>query len=122
VEVFTIGFTQGHVFDRVNCAALDDRPAQTSLALIAPVDLRWQIRLTEDFKIRTRALFRLGHVRYNLSVTDPVWERRLRSLPEGDHDLIDAGVGPNQKVLLTISLGEPFHGDCYKLVAGVIVI
>ena len=110
----------GNVFDRVP-DHFRAAPAQSSLALVAPERLSWQIRLTQNFTRQTRALFTLGGVHYNLSLTDPVWERKLHHLAEGDHALAAAGITASDNVLLTISLSEPFNGDCYKLVAAVIV-
>ena len=69
------------------------------------------------------ASFALRGARYILKVTDPAWYDRLNRVPEGDYAQ-DAGVlDPNDRVLLTVSLGEPFGTErkCYKVVAAVIV-
>ena len=108
----------GSTFDKVP----ENLSVRTSLALIAPENLRWRIRLTQNFTRQTRAVFSLTGVHYDLSVTDPIWEQRLRHLREGHHSLADAGIGPDARVLFTVSLGEPFNGYCYKLVAAVIVL
>lgn len=62
----------------------------------------------------------MGDAVYDLSVTDPKWEARLRDLPEGLHDRARGGISGGDSVFLTISLGEPFQGSCFKLVAAVI--
>lgn len=63
-------------------------------------------------KRRVQASFSYAGIRYRLWVTDPVYESRYLAHPDGDHLL-----GP---CFLTISLGEPFQGRCYKLVAAII--
>lgn len=45
-------------------------------------------------------------------ITDPRIERLYLAQPDGDHDLVES--------YLTISLGEPYQGACYKLIAAVI--
>lgn len=112
----------GSVSDRRCFDDFAHAPARSSLALVAPEDLRWQITLTHNFNRQTRALFHLQGACYNLSVTDPVWEQRLSHLPDGHHDLAASGVSDTDLVHLTVSLSEPFNGYCYKLVAAVIVL
>lgn len=56
--------------------------------------------------------FTLGAHEYRLAVTDPVCEAEYGTRQSGFHDL--------RECLLTISLGEPFGGRCYKLIAGII--
>jgi len=63
-------------------------------------------------KRKVRGQFEHAGTHYNLGVTDPVYEKRYRALPDGRHQLGEA--------CLTISLGEPFEGYCYKLIAAVI--
>ena len=55
-----------------------------------------------------------NNIQYRLSVTDPEIERQYLQEAEGEYHL------PKSDVCLTISLGEPFQGFVYKLVAGVI--
>ncbi len=45
-------------------------------------------------------------------MTDPVYERRYLFLPDGTHNL--------RECCLTISLGEPYEGYAYKLIAAII--
>lgn len=49
---------------------------------------------------------------YHLWVTDPIYEQKFLSQPDGDYNLGES--------LLTISLGEPYNGSCYKLIAAII--
>lgn len=84
---------------------------RVSLRLIRPDRLRFVL----DFngcRMIVRAEFEWAGHTYRLIVTDNAAELRwLDRLTEGDDGHADA--------LLTISLGLPFHGYCYKLVAGV---
>ncbi|MBX3234599.1 MAG: hypothetical protein KF814_00485 [Nitrospiraceae bacterium] len=63
-------------------------------------------------KRRVQARFQFAGDDYRLWVTDPVIERDY--LAQGD------GVYTLKYCYLTISLGEPYNGNCYKLVAAVI--
>lgn len=49
---------------------------------------------------------------YRLWVTDPVYERNYLAKPDGDYKIGECFV--------TVSLGEPYQGYCYKLIAAVI--
>jgi hypothetical protein len=55
-----------------------------------------------------------------------VFERRIERLINGDHSRDKAGIASTDRVVLTISLGEPFSPggvyNCYKLVAAVLVL
>lgn len=63
---------------------------------------------------KRRVQGRFGHAgrRYALWVTDPVYERGYLAKLDGSYEL-----GP---CYLTVSLGEPYEGACYKLVAAII--
>ncbi len=114
----------GTASDSVPEAKFDMHPNASSLALIAPTGIRW--RVTEDFngKRQLRANFRLRNTKYDLGVTDVEYERQTRVLALGTHPFAAAGISLSgaSRIRLTISLSEPFHGNCYKLVAGVILI
>ena len=85
---------------------------RASLRLIKPAMLRFTLDHAPD-KTGLRALFDHAGRHYALAVTDDVairyWKERL-----------DQGHDGRADALLTISLGLPFNGFCYKLVAGVI--
>ncbi len=101
----------------------ENQDVEYSLALVRVEDLRWRITTSYRGKRQTRALFTFGNVQYDLVVTDCIIEQNLSSLDYGIHPIHSApGFMPNQEVLLTISLGEPLEGYCYKLVAGVIAL
>lgn len=64
-------------------------------------------------KRRVQARFTHGNVDYALWVTDPVFERMYLAKADGNYMLGES--------FLTVSLGEPFNGDCYKLVAAIVL-
>lgn len=105
--------------DRVVACSFAAKPAAASLALVLPTEVGWLFE-TIGSKQRARALFRLGAHHYNLSITDPPVEEKLKSLANGIHKSSELGLD-DSRLLFCISLGEPFlDGNCYKLVAGVI--
>jgi hypothetical protein len=59
---------------------------------------------------------------YDLPLTDPVYAGPLQRRAEGDYGPLDLGIPEDAVVLLTISLGHPFNGICYKLVAAIVVV
>jgi len=59
-----------------------------------------------------RARFPLGEKRYVIAVTDPVIAREYLAKENGEYPI---GIAR-----LCISIGEPYQGYCYKLVAGII--
>lgn len=114
----------GNRFDRVSYDLFFLQPSQASLTLVMPENLRWCITTNTSGRRQSRAIFSLRGISYNLVVTDPVWENLLSALPTGVHPATAANLenfDPNT-VLLTISLGEPFEGYCYKLVAAVLQV
>jgi hypothetical protein len=65
-------------------------------------------------KRKVRGHFSLDSVQYKLVVTDPVIERRYFDGADGTFK-----IGP---AILCISLGEPYDGFAYKLIAAVITV
>ena len=104
------------------------RPASSSLALIAPENLRWRITTSYRGKRQTRAYFQLNNTYYDLGVTDPLWEERLAALGDGFHPATAAGLAEADVPVFTVSLGEPFSPgnsadqSCFKLIAGVMLL
>jgi len=82
------------------------RVATVNLAVFAPG------QAFGNSKRRVQARFVHGGDEYRLRVTDPAYERKYLAHPNGEHQLAEC--------FLTISLGEPYEGDCYKLVAAII--
>jgi hypothetical protein len=66
----------------------------------------------DPFNRRVQAEFAHRGVDYRLRVTDPIVERRYLLRDEDSYSI--------GRCLVTVSLGEPFNGFCYKLVAAVI--
>ncbi|HAZ61349.1 MAG TPA: hypothetical protein DCY89_07250 [Gammaproteobacteria bacterium] len=62
-------------------------------------------------KRRVQSRFTHHGTDYRLWVTDPTYERAYLLKPDGDYNLGEA--------FLTVSLGEPHNGACYKLVAAI---
>ena len=63
-------------------------------------------------KRRVQGRFLHHGTEYHLWVTDPGYERTYLRRPDGDYEIGECS--------LTVSLGEPYEGACYKLVAAVI--
>jgi hypothetical protein len=63
-------------------------------------------------KRRVQGRFGYRGVNYGLWITDPRCEARYLAQPNGSYEIGES--------YLTISLGEPFHNMCYKLIAAVI--
>lgn len=63
-------------------------------------------------KRRVQARFWFNDVEYALWVTDPVVERKYLAGDNGDYEIGEC--------FITVSLGEPKDGYCYKLVAAII--
>ena len=64
-------------------------------------------------KRKLRGDFSLNGHRYRLSITDPLLERAYFKGPDGEFEIGEAA--------LSISLGEPYQGFTYKLIAGMIL-
>jgi hypothetical protein len=109
----------GRAADREAYEDLEKDAGAASLTLVLPEALRWFVS-TDGGKRRTRARFVLSGTTYNLSVTDPRWRQALAEQQDGEYNWGALPGEAGKRPLLTISLGEPFEGDCYKLVAAVI--
>ena len=100
--------------DRIPEALADS--AGDSLKLVRVDELQLSVfKPGEAFgntKRRVRGRFRYAGNTYALWVTDPVYERRYLAKLDGDY--------PIGECFLTVSLGEPFGGAVYKLIATVI--
>ncbi len=117
----------GDTLDKIPAAQFQDRPAESSLALIAPENLRWQIGERDD-KRSVTAQFSLCGAAYALRLTDPFYEHRMERLPVGVYPRRAAGISDSATVWLTVSTSEPFQKTaarephCHKLVAAVIAL
>ena len=63
-------------------------------------------------KRRVQGRFRHQDTDYRLWVTDPWYERTYLAKKDGDYEIGEC--------YLTVSLGEPHNGACYKLIAAII--
>jgi len=88
----------------------------SSLRLIRVKSLEVSVRSPgQEFgnpKRRLQGRFRYAGALYHLWVTDPVYERLFLGQPDATHELGEC--------CLTISLGEPYDGYAYKLIAAII--
>jgi hypothetical protein len=112
----------GNTLDRVPIKQINEQPIQGSLSLINPNDLSWQITRSIRGNRQIRARFNLIGTWYNLVVTDSQIEQNLKSFNEGFYLSEKIGILENTEVLFTISLAGPFQGECFKLVAGIILL
>jgi len=119
----------GNQSDRIHIRRFEDEPAEASLALVMPSKIEWTIGESVTGARQTRAVFKLKGTTYDLAVTDEEWKKRLSELPDGIYPftkLKSLGLKPNDKFLLTVSLGEAFprHRPThhFKLVTSVIQI
>lgn len=95
----------------------------TSLTLIRPEDFVIEVRTENKFNLRTReydgpptrlvrTVFKFDNISYDIQLTDVAVKQKYLRKKDGEYSI--------DEVVLCISLGEPFHGYVYKLVAAVI--
>lgn len=113
------GALLGNCSDRVSAEELARGSAGSSLALVLVDDVAWRVGTTSRGNRQVRAVFRHDGHQYTLSITDPVWEQRLRALPMGEHPKSSGGLDAAQPVLLTVSRSRNFDGSYFKLVAAI---
>jgi len=85
----------------------------SSLLLIRPRNLEILVR-DEQTKRKIRAKFDFQEISYTLVITDPIIEEKFNKKRQGIYRL------KSNELYLCVSLGEPFEGYCYKLVAAII--
>jgi hypothetical protein len=89
----------------------------SSLLLIRVLDLTIEVEVEGaefgNAKRKVRGRFSLNGSRYRLSITDPMIERKYLAGTSGEFMV--------EQAVLCISLGEPYEGYAYKLIAGVIL-
>ena len=109
-----VSSTYSGLHDRVS--ERDANELEDSLYLLHVEDLKIRVfapgAAFDNPKRRVQADFEHRGVHYQLWVTDPVVERKYLAKDDGDYEIGEC--------FLTVSLGEPHKGDCYKLVAAVI--
>lgn len=101
------------VNDRVAVALLAD--SRQTLYLIRPENVRFSVEAEGaafgNPKRVVRAHFTYNRENYALRVTDPETEQQYKAMRDGEYRA--------EVNYFTISLGEPYNGDAYKLVAAV---
>jgi len=106
--------TQAGLYDRVSES--DAQKLDSSLYLLYVSKLTVIVfapgEAYGNSKRRVQADFKHRGVRYQLWVTDPLIERQYLAKDDGEYEVGEC--------YLTVSLGKPHKGDCYKLVAAVI--
>ncbi len=120
----------GDQSEKISYESLIETPSNSSLAIIKPRNLEWNISSYKNKK-KIKAKFLLAGIPYILPVTDPIWKSQLENLDEGTYScsrVIEERKIENfsaEQFLLTISLSEPFVPQgydtkfCYKLVVAV---
>ena len=112
----------GSCADRIAVGVAEHGRRPESLLLVKPRDVQWITALYGGEK-RSRVSFALSGISYNLPVTDPPMADLLKGMDVGPHKSAEVGIGAaeEQRMLFTISLGEAFQGNYYKLVASVLI-
>lgn len=91
---------------------------ESSLLLIQPESIKLQVavegREFQNPRRKVRAIFKFNGIKYILAVTDSDIEGKYLQKDDGDYVLNPADI------FLCISLGAPYMGFCYKLVASII--
>ena len=98
--------------DRVSESTIDQLSDSLRLVKVDSLELEAITYSNANSTPNLRAYFRHGQTDYALRVTDPAYERSFQGKPSGRYELGSA--------YMTISLGEPFLGYAYKLVAAII--
>jgi hypothetical protein len=94
--------------------AITREQIRTSLLLIRPEKAMIAVEEGPNLLKRLRARFYFAGEEYGLPITDPGVEDRYLGEPMGQYPLATGDL------YFTISIGEPYEGYCYKLVAGIV--
>ncbi len=113
-------FIFGNYGDRISYSSMVRKNAVSSLQLIRPEAVRWQIKERYGGGQQLRVQFLWRGISYDLVVTDPFWCIYLSRHPYGFYTVRAKGAMAQSRLYFTVSLGEPLQGYCYKLVAGVL--
>jgi hypothetical protein len=93
--------------------------AKSSLSLIIPEKFEFISQTNVNGEPQARGRFVHHSVFYNLPITDPYWHESVVRLPAGTYSAETFAIN-RERILLTISLGEPaFFDNCYKLIAAI---
>lgn len=111
----------GEKTDRISNAFLKRQPPSRSICLISVDNLRvrfeWKQWQGQSSK-KHRAIFSYRGVRYDLSITDPIFIQRHREkFPAPGHPAKELELDCENGCFLCVSLTPPFGGRHYKVVA-----
>lgn len=98
---------------------------EASLALVEPEgDVEFSMSEPDQTqgKLKPRAVFRHAGHRYELTLTEDVIAPRIRKLGPGGYGPTDLGFAADDRMLIAVSLAEPFNGWCTKLAAAAIFL
>jgi hypothetical protein len=114
----------GNLLSRVSYEYLVQHPMQSSLCVVEPRRILWDITTNVRGNRQVRAIFKLAGADYNLPISDPIWKGHLKNLGFDSYEDNEVGISADRSTFLTVSLAEPspFDGVCYKLIAAVIVL
>ena len=90
----------------------DAKSPNHSLRLIKVDRLELYVSRPGNYRRSVQGRFRYDGIDYWLRVTDPTCARQYLRQPDGKYQIGES--------FLTVSLGEPFHGYAYKLIAAII--
>lgn len=91
-----------------------ENEVSSSLYFIEPASLSIIVESEYNDKRKVRTEFIFNEVLYRLAITDPDIEIKYLNRNDGTYRV------NKPQVYLCVSLGEPYNGYCYKLVAGII--
>ncbi|MCI0741565.1 MAG: hypothetical protein L0Y72_21225 [Gemmataceae bacterium] len=104
--------------DRVPWESFQRQTADKSLTLVTPEIVELYRKANLKGKYLARGRFTLAaDISYDLGLTDPVWEPIVVG-QEGRIVLRRA----QRKILLLLSMSEPFEGNCFKLIATLLLV
>jgi hypothetical protein len=113
--------------DRISVEAQAMQSPQFSLTLVRPVDFKLRLSVVKNpyndgrEEKKARAVFRYCGIRYELSVTDPVFrEKYCVGYPPLGAKPIEKELPFKDNCCLCVSLTPPFKGAHYKVVAAVL--
>lgn len=87
---------------------------RNSLLFVRPEQALISVEEGPNLLNRLRASFHFAGEQYRLPITDPNVESGYLDQPIGHYPL------PAEGIYFTVSIGEPYEGYCYKLVAGIV--
>ncbi|WP_207680175.1 DNA helicase RecQ [Desulfonema magnum] len=112
-SLWTDGFHSYNGFNDRIPQEMADEKLSSSLLFIKPENVCITVG-QESYDKKVRAKFDFNDKRYCLVITDPVMESKYLKKNEGQYP-----VNTNH-LYFCVSVGEPYNGYCYKLVAGIL--